>query len=79
MITRPVSKEEIIAALEQLPLERWAEVSEFIEFLRFRDNLPRPKRATLPLALGLLATGQPPPSEAEIERWLEERRIEKYA
>ena len=79
MITRPVSKEEIIAALEQLPLERWAEVSEFIAFLRFNDNLLRPKRSTLPLALGLLATGQPPPSEAEIELWLEERRIEKYA
>jgi hypothetical protein len=28
--------------------------------------------------IGLLATDQPPPSDEEIERWREERRIEKY-
>jgi hypothetical protein len=28
--------------------------------------------------IGLLATDQPPPSDEEIERWREERRIERY-
>lgn len=28
--------------------------------------------------IGLLATDQPPPTDEDIERWREERRIEKY-
>jgi PHD/YefM family antitoxin component YafN of YafNO toxin-antitoxin module len=38
----------------------------------------RPKRNTLQKALGLLATSQPAPSDAEIEQWLYEHRMEKY-
>ena len=38
----------------------------------------RPKRETLRRALGLLAGDRPVPSDQEIERWLQERRAEKY-
>ena len=38
----------------------------------------RPKRNTLEEALGLLATDKPAPSDAEVEQWLVERRLEKY-
>ncbi len=38
----------------------------------------RPKRKTLKKALGLLATSQPAPSDAEVQQWLDERRMEKY-
>jgi hypothetical protein len=38
----------------------------------------RPKRNTLKKALGLLATSGPAPSEAEVEQWLHEHRLEKY-
>jgi PHD/YefM family antitoxin component YafN of YafNO toxin-antitoxin module len=36
------------------------------------------KRNTLQKALGLLATSYSPPSDAEIEQWLDEHRTEKY-
>ena len=40
---------------------------------------PRIKRNTLGRALGLAKVpGQPAPSDEEVERWLDERRMEKY-
>jgi len=38
----------------------------------------RPKRNTLEKALGLLYTGKPAPSDAEVKEWLHEHRMEKY-
>lgn len=38
-----------------------------------------PKQKTFDKALGLLATNQPPPTDAEVEQWLDEHRTEKYA
>ncbi len=39
---------------------------------------PHIKRNTLKDALGLLATDQPPPSDEEVQMWLDEHRMEKY-
>jgi hypothetical protein len=39
---------------------------------------PRPRRKTLQEARGLLATDQPPPTDEQIQQWLDERRMEKY-
>lgn len=39
---------------------------------------PSEKQPTLDRALGLLATEQPAPSDAQIQRWLDEHRAEKY-
>lgn len=36
------------------------------------------QRSTLPQALGLLKTDQPPPSDAEVAQWLDEHRTERY-
>ncbi len=41
-------------------------------------TLPRIKHNTLKDALGLLATDQPPPSDEEVQMWLDEHRLEKY-
>ena len=38
----------------------------------------QPRHKTLQEALGLLAKGGPAPSDAEIQQWLDEHRIEKY-
>jgi hypothetical protein len=39
----------------------------------------RPKRNTLRKALGLLAASGPAPSDEEVEQWLREHHLEKYA
>jgi hypothetical protein len=39
---------------------------------------PRTRRNTLQEALGLLSTDQSPPSDEEIQEWLDEHRLEKY-
>jgi len=36
------------------------------------------RRGSLRNLVGLLATDRPPPIDEEVERWLEERRMEKY-
>ncbi|MGE0544312.1 MAG: hypothetical protein AB7R89_29465 [Dehalococcoidia bacterium] len=38
----------------------------------------RPRRSTLAHAIGLLRTADPPPTDDEVRRLLEERRIEKF-
>jgi len=45
------------------------------------SDLPRAARraATLALARGLLTTAQPAPTDTDVQRWLAERREEKYA
>ena len=44
---------------------------------REQQAAPTPRGSWRDL-IGLLATDQPPPSDEEIERWREERRMEKY-
>ena len=73
-----MNKDQIIFTLDQLPPEQLAEVNDFIDFLRFKAGLTRTKHATLPTALGLLTTGQSAPSDETVQRWLDERRLEKY-
>ena len=63
--------------LKQLPPEGIAEFNSFIEFLRFKYQ-PHPRPRTLSQALGLLATDQPAPTDADVEKWLTEARLEKY-
>ena len=51
---------------------------DLLKSLASEIETSRPKRNTLKKALGLLATGQPAPTDEDIRRWLEERRGEKY-
>ena len=78
MALNVVTHTQILSALEQLPPESWVEVQEFIEFLKFKARALRPRQATLGRALGLLATNQPAPSDAEVQSWLDEHRQVKY-
>lgn len=43
-----------------------------------RVSEPAVRHGSLRNLVGLLATDQPSPTDEEVERWLEERRMEKY-
>ncbi len=51
-------------------------VQDILKSLETGANLST--RQTFTQALGLLAQDRPPPSDAEIDRWLDEHRLEKY-
>lgn len=60
------------------PGRRFALVQDVLNTLAPEMKPPRPRRKTLEKALGLLATSQPAPSDAEIKQWLDEHRMEEY-
>jgi hypothetical protein len=60
------------------PAKRILLAQDLLKSLAPEIETSRPKRNTLKKALGLLATGQPTPTDEDIRRWLEERRAEKY-
>jgi hypothetical protein len=60
------------------PGRRFTLVQDVLNTLAPEVTLPRSRHETLEKALGLLATSQPAPSDADIKRWLDERRMEKY-
>jgi hypothetical protein len=60
------------------PARRFTLVQDVLKTLAPETEQPRPRRNTLERALGLLATSEPAPSDAGIERWLDERRMKKY-
>jgi hypothetical protein len=51
-------------------------VQDVLESIRTARTAPR--RSTLAEARGLLKTQQHPPSDTEIQQWLDERRMERY-
>ncbi len=76
------STNDINAVWEQarrLPAEdRLALASKLLESVR-AEGKPQPaQRGSLADLRGLMATDQPPPEDAEIERWLEEERMRKF-
>ena len=62
------------------PARRFSLVQDILNSLapNLAPSPPRTK-STLQEALGLLATDRPAPSDAEVQQWLEERRMGKYA
>ena len=60
------------------PNRRFALVRDVIDSLATEVLPSQPRRKTLQEALGLLARSGPAPSDAEIQQWLDEHRIEKY-
>jgi hypothetical protein len=73
------SYENVLQTIRQWPPDRrFALVRDVINTLSEEVFSPRPRRKTLERALGILATSQPAPSDAEIQQWLDERRVEKY-
>jgi hypothetical protein len=60
------------------PGRRFTLVQDVLNTLAPEVALPRSRPKTLEKALGLLATSQPAPTDEQIKRWLDERRMEKY-
>ena len=67
-----IRQAELLSPEEQLVL-----ITYLAETAR-RHYQASTRRRTLDHALGLLATGQPAPTDAEIDHWLEAHREEKY-
>jgi hypothetical protein len=59
------------------PARRFALAHRILHDLE-RELAPRPRRKTADEARGLLATDQPPPTDEQVEQWLEEERMKKY-
>jgi hypothetical protein len=60
------------------PERRLTLAQETLNSLAPSESHARPQRHTVDQASGLLATDQPPPTDADIARLLEERRIERF-
>lgn len=85
MAERTLDRERILEAIRDWPVDE--------QTLLAREILERVREASVavpikepPLAppnskglAGLLATDQPPPTDEEVERWLDEHRMERYS
>jgi hypothetical protein len=60
------------------PAMRLMLMQDVLSSLQPQPSSSRPRRTTLHVALGLLATEDPPPSDGDIAQWLDEHRLEKY-
>lgn len=77
--TETTSYEAVIEIVRNWPpASRFSLVQDVLKTLAPDVKNPRSKRNTLEKALGLLATSQPVPSDAEVQQWLDEHRMEKY-
>jgi len=72
---KTISYETVVNTVRQWPPDqRVVLVQDILNTLTSDIASPRPRRKTLKKALGLLATGQPAPSDAEVRQWLDEVR-----
>ena len=73
-----LSYESVLRVVHTWPAaRRYALIQDLLKTIEPREEEgERPD--TLRKALGLLATGQPAPSDEEVARWLHEHRTEKY-
>lgn len=78
-----IEYQKIIEAIQTWPLDQRIRLMQDILHTVVpelqADQIGSPsKKNTLNDALGLLTTSRAAPSDEEIQRWLEEHRIEKY-
>ena len=74
-----ISYETVIEIVRHWPpVIRLSLMQDVLKTLTQEADPLQAKRNTLEKALGLLATSQPAPSDAEIQQWLAEHRMEKY-
>jgi hypothetical protein len=59
-------------------VQRFTLVQDVLKTLAPSESPQRAAQPTLDRARGLLATGGPTPTDAEIGQWLDERRRERY-
>jgi len=78
MTFRQAEYERIMAQIKRWPPDhRLTLVRDVLNTLPAIPAQPR-RSPTLHVALGLLATDQPAPTDETIQQWLRERRLEKY-
>lgn len=74
-----LTRDEVLKTVHTWPpAERISLAEELLRSLIPDIQKTRPRRNTLKKALGLLATDAPAPSDEEIRRLLDERRMERY-
>jgi hypothetical protein len=75
----PTGYEAVLNTVRRWPPDRrLALVRDVLGTLAPEVEPSRSRINTLEKALGLLTTDAPAPSDAEIQRWLNERRMQKY-
>ena len=71
--------EGVLKIVSQWPVaQQMALVGDVLKRISPRVEPPKHRRRTLEQAFGLLATDKPAPTDEEVERYLDERRMEKY-
>lgn len=84
MSTPTHDQERILQDIQEWPMEEQLALAQTIlqriAHLREeqRGQPPQPPRVPSAALRGLLANGQPVPSDEEVARWLDEARMEKY-
>jgi len=77
--TENINYESILLAVKRWPAaRRFALVQDVLRTLAAESEPQPPRERTLEQALRLMPPGQPAPTDEEVERWLDERRMEKY-
>lgn len=72
------SYEGVLRVVQQWPTTRQIElVRDVLSAISPRISLPLKRQKTLGRAFGLLANEKPAPTDAEVQRWLEDHRTEK--
>ncbi len=75
----PTSYEAVIEIVRNWPpASHFSLVQDVLKTLVPEVENSQSKRNTLEKALGLLAASQSVPSDAEVQQWLDEHRMEKY-
>ncbi|NOT63046.1 MAG: hypothetical protein HOP19_22790 [Acidobacteria bacterium] len=73
------SYEGVLSVVRQWPATRQIElVHEVLRAISPRISLPLKRQKTLDRALGLLANEKSAPTDAEVQQWLDDYRVEKY-
>ena len=76
MSTQTSSYETVLALVRAWPAaQRFLLVHDLLATLAPTERIPHP---TLQHARGLLATEHAPPTDAQVDAWLDERRSERY-
>ncbi|MCP5098127.1 MAG: hypothetical protein GY943_21475 [Chloroflexi bacterium] len=79
MITSTANYETILKAVRDWPLSSQISlVQDLLQAMSTHHDSNAAPKDTLSEALGLLATDNPPPTDEEIDRILEEERLKKY-
>lgn len=79
MATQTVTHESIVKIVQTWSTDRRLQlVEDILRNLKVENEEAPVRKKTLRTALGLLSTNNPPPTDEEIDQWLDERRMEKY-